>query len=76
VLAGDAVVVAYGPFNARGRFTSPGNAAFDAQLRAADPQRGLRDLEAVCALAQQAGLAFVADVAMPANNRCVVWRGA
>jgi cyclopropane fatty-acyl-phospholipid synthase-like methyltransferase len=74
VLADAATVVIYGPFNVGGRFTAPSNAAFDAQLREADPRRGIRDLEAVQALAAQAGLEFVADVAMPANNRCLVWR--
>jgi SAM-dependent methyltransferase len=76
VLAEDATVVIYGPFNVGGRFTSASNEAFDAQLRADDPQRGLRDLEAVQALAAGAGLAFVADLEMPANNRCLVWRTA
>jgi hypothetical protein len=74
VLADGATLVAYGPFNVGGAFTSPSNAGFDAQLRAADPRRGIRDLEAVQALAAQAGLAFVADIPMPANNRCVVFR--
>jgi hypothetical protein len=74
LLEAEATVIVYGPFNVGGRFTSPSNEAFDAQLRAADPRRGIRDLEAVQALATQAGLAFVADIAMPANNRCVVWR--
>ena len=73
VLASDAKLVAYGPFNIGGRFTSPSNEAFDASLRAADPKRGIRDLEAVHALAAGAGLQPVADLAMPANNRCVVW---
>jgi hypothetical protein len=74
LLADDAVVVVYGPFNVGGAYTSPSNADFDAQLRAADPRRGLRDMEAVQALAAAAGLDFVEDVAMPANNRCLVWR--
>ena len=74
VLADAATVVVYGPFNVGGRFTSPSNADFDARLREDDPRRGIRDLEAVQALAAQAGLAFVADVEMPANNRCLVWR--
>jgi SAM-dependent methyltransferase len=76
VLADGAVVVFYGPFNVGGAFTSPSNEAFDAQLRAADPRRGIRDREAVQALATKAGLAFVEDVTMPANNRCLVWRRA
>lgn len=74
VLADSASVVVYGPFNVDGRFTSSSNAAFDARLRADDPRRGIRDLEAVQALAAQAGLAFVADIEMPANNRCLVWQ--
>lgn len=73
VLAPAATVVVYGPFNVGGQFTSPSNAAFDAALRADDPRRGIRDLEAVQALAMRAGLDFVEDIAMPANNRCLVW---
>src|SRR5687768_5744035 len=76
VLERDATLVVYGPFNVGGKFTAPSNAAFDAQLRAGDPRRGIRDLEAVQALAAKAGLACVADLDMPANNRCVVWRTA
>jgi hypothetical protein len=64
----------YGAFNIGGRFTSPSNAAFDRDLRAADPQRGIRDFEAVDALARGIGLALVEDRAMPANNRCINWR--
>jgi cyclopropane fatty-acyl-phospholipid synthase-like methyltransferase len=73
VLAPAATVVVYGPFNIDGQFTSASNAAFDQQLRRDDPQRGIRDLEAVQALAAQAGLSPVADIEMPANNRCLVW---
>jgi cyclopropane fatty-acyl-phospholipid synthase-like methyltransferase len=70
----EATLVVYGPFNYGGRFTSESNAVFDASLKAADPRRGIRDFEAVDALARGAGLALVEDVAMPANNRTLVWR--
>lgn len=73
VLAPRAKLVVYGPFNYAGRFTSPSNEAFDASLKAVDPRRGIRDIEAVHALAANAGLAPIDDIAMPANNRCVVW---
>jgi SAM-dependent methyltransferase len=76
VLEPGAVLVVYGPFNIGGRFTGPGNAAFDATLRAADPVRGLRDLEAVDALARRAGFGPVDVRTMPADNRCLVWRRA
>ncbi len=76
VLDTGAVLVVYGPFNVDGRFTGPGNAAFDATLRAADPARGLRDLEAVDALARRAGFGPVDVRTMPSDNRCLVWRHA
>lgn len=74
LLTAGAVVAVYGPFNYGGRFTSTSNAAFDASLRAAAPHMGIRDCEAVGELATSAGLRLVDDVAMPANNRCLVWR--
>jgi cyclopropane fatty-acyl-phospholipid synthase-like methyltransferase len=73
-LAPAATLIVYGPFNYGGRFSSDSNAAFDAQLRADHPKRGLRDFEAVDALARAQGFALAADIAMPANNRCLVWR--
>jgi hypothetical protein len=35
---------------------------------------GIRDFEAVDALAQSIGLRLIEDCAMPANNRTLVWR--
>lgn len=72
-LAGDAVLAVYGPFNERGAYTSDSNRAFDAALKARDPRSGIRDVEAVDALARGIGLVLSRDVAMPANNRCLVW---
>ena len=74
VLAADATVAIYGPFNVGGRFTSESNAAFDADLKARAPHMRLRDVEAVDELARSIGLCPLADIAMPANNRCLVWR--
>ena len=66
----------YGPFNYNGRHTSESNARFDAMLRARDPASGLRDFEAVDALAQSVGLVLQEDNTMPANNRLLVFRKA
>jgi len=52
---------------------APSNAAFDASLKTRDPRMGIRDFEAVNRLAAAVGLKLVADVAMPANNRTLVW---
>ncbi len=68
------VLVLYGPYRRDGAHTAPSNAAFDAQLRGRDPSWGVRDLEAVQALARDAGLTAERVVPMPANNFCVVLR--
>ncbi len=70
----DAKLAIYGPFNEGGVFTSASNAAFDASLKARAPHMGIRDVEAVDALARDAGFALIDDVAMPANNRTLVWQ--
>ncbi|ALN55444.1 hypothetical protein GLE_0085 [Lysobacter enzymogenes] len=74
VLAAQASVVVYGPFNYRGRYTSDSNRDFDGWLKARDPVSGIRDFEAVDELAAAIGLRLREDIAMPANNRCLVWR--
>jgi hypothetical protein len=76
VLAADAIVAVYGPFNISGEFTSASNRDFDGWLKARDPRSGIRDFEAVNASAGRIGLSLVADLAMPANNRMLIWRRA
>jgi len=76
VLAEGGTLAVYGPFNYDGAYTSASNREFDAWLKARDPHSAIRDVEAVHALAARIGLRAVADVAMPANNRCLVWRRA
>jgi len=73
VLEPGGVLVVYGPFNYNGAFTSESNARFDAWLKARDPASGVRDFEAVDALARAQGLVLQQDVDMPANNRTLVW---
>jgi SAM-dependent methyltransferase len=58
----------YGPYRREGRHTAPSNAAFDADLRARNPEWGVRDLEEVAAEAAANGLALDRAVEMPANN--------
>ena len=74
VMGPDAVLAVYGPFNYEGRFTSESNAQFDVWLKQRSAASGIRDFEAVNALAESIGLRLLADHAMPANNRTLVWR--
>jgi SAM-dependent methyltransferase len=63
----------YGPFNYGGKHTSESNARFDAMLRGRDPASGIRDAEAITALAARQGFRLAEDNAMPANNRLLVF---
>lgn len=68
------IVCMYGPFNYGGKFTSESNARFDAWLKSRDPDSGVRDFEAINALAEAQGLRLINDVSMPSNNRILVWQ--
>ena len=74
VTTDEAVLIIYGPFNDQGRYSSESNAAFDQWLKARGAHMAIRDAEAVDALAGATGFRLLADIAMPANNRCRVWR--
>jgi len=74
VLSEKGLLIVYGPFRYGGHYTSYRNASFDEALRSRDPASGIRDVEALDALAVQQGLSLVADEAMPANNQTLVWR--
>jgi SAM-dependent methyltransferase len=74
VLSTGGTLCVYGPFRYGGRFTTESNAAFDRELKARDPESGIRDFEAVDSLAQLQTLRLIADHSMPANNQLLVWR--
>ena len=64
----------YGPYRRAGVETAPSNEAFDESLKARDPEWGVRELEAVAAKAEAAGLALERVVEMPANNISAIFR--
>lgn len=68
------VVFLYGPYRRSGRHTSESNARFDLDLRAHDPEWGLRDMEAVAGVADGAGFVLAETIGMPANNFSLVFR--
>ena len=74
VLQARGVFCLYGPFNYVGNYTSDSNARFDLWLKQRDPRSGIRDFEALNSLARQHGMELLADHAMPANNRTLVWQ--
>jgi cyclopropane fatty-acyl-phospholipid synthase-like methyltransferase len=64
----------YGPFNINGGFSSDSNAQFDQQLRAEDPQMGIRDMGTLATLANLHQMELEQKIAMPANNFILVFR--
>jgi cyclopropane fatty-acyl-phospholipid synthase-like methyltransferase len=67
------VLFLYGPYKRGGAHTAPSNEAFDQWLKSRDPDWGVRDMEAVVALGDAAGLTCERVVAMPANNFSLVF---
>jgi SAM-dependent methyltransferase len=74
ILPPDGVLYLYGAYKENGTHTAPSNAAFDASLRARNPEWGVRDLGEVADLARAQGLDLVERVPMPANNLSLVFR--
>lgn len=74
VLPAGGLLVTYGPYRRGGAHTSPSNEAFDASLRARNPAWGVRDIDAVAAVARNEGLVLEETLPMPANNFTLVWR--
>lgn len=74
ILGEGAPLILYGPFLRADAPTAQSNLAFDADLRARNPEWGIRSLESVEAMAQQHGFALARVVEMQANNLTVVFR--
>jgi SAM-dependent methyltransferase len=66
-------LILYGPYLRAGVETAPGNLAFDADLRARNPEWGIRRLEDVEAASAET-FALERVVQMPANNLTVLFR--
>jgi len=73
-LRSDGSLVLYGPYQRHGHPFAVTNAAFDANLRARNPDWGIRQLEDVCEAARLSGLVMDSVTEMPANNLTVVFR--
>jgi len=64
----------YGPYKIGGEHTAPSNRNFDLDLRARNPEWGIRDLGDVTALAERHGFKLAETVPMPANNLSVIFQ--
>ena len=73
VLEPGGLLLLYGPFHDGGVHTAASNLSFDAHLRNLDPAMGVRDALELKQQALAAGLEPLDDVAMPANNRTLIF---
>ena len=74
LLPAGAPLVLYGPYIRADVETAPSNLTFDADLRARNPEWGIRDIADVEQAAQEAGFRHMIFFTMPANNLTVVFR--
>jgi len=68
------ILLLYGPYRRFGLHTSKSNEQFDSDLRAKNPEWGLRDLEAVSEVAVSSGFVLAEIVEMPANNFSLIFK--
>ncbi len=74
LLGAGGLLITYGPYSRHGEHTADSNARFDESLRARNPEWGVRDVDALSAVAREHGFELSETYPMPANNLLLVWR--
>lgn len=74
ILPPSGVLILYGPYRRGEQHSAPSNEAFDLDLRARNPEWGVRDLEAVTTLAAAHGFGSPLIEDMPANNLTLIFK--
>ena len=64
----------YGPMRYDDRPLEPSNLDFEAFLQRVDPERGIRNADEIRRNAEREGLRLAQDIAMPSNNRFLVFQ--
>uniref|UniRef100_A0A8R1DXR8 Methyltransferase-like 26 n=1 Tax=Caenorhabditis japonica TaxID=281687 RepID=A0A8R1DXR8_CAEJA len=67
------VLLTYGPYSVDGFITPQSNVAFHAQLRAQDPEHGLKDVKYLERIANRSNLRLSERIAVPQNNFILVF---
>ena len=73
ILDRNGVFFLYGPFSFQGQHVSLSNQQFDESLQARNLAWGVRDIDQIMPLAEQAGLVLKEQLSMPANNHLLVF---
>ena len=73
-LAGEGLMMVYGPFKYQHRFCCEEHHQLDIELKRQNPTRRIRDISVVDTIAKLKGLRLIANHAMPENNRLLIWQ--
>lgn len=75
LLEKEGLFIMYGPVNINGEYTSEGNVRLDEWLKSCvNPLAGIKDLADLERLAKDQNLILIDNLAMPANNRLLVFQ--
>jgi len=75
LLEKEGLFIMYGPVNINGEYTSEGNVRLDEWLKSCvNPLAGIKDLADLEHLAKDQNLILIDNLAMPANNRLLVFQ--
>jgi SAM-dependent methyltransferase len=73
VLQENGLLYTYGPYRVNGTMVQS-NVEFDTSLKSRNSEWGVRDLEAVCLVANECGFELTEKIDMPANNLSLIFK--
>ncbi|KAJ8967416.1 hypothetical protein NQ314_002923 [Rhamnusium bicolor] len=74
VLKPRGILITYGPYANNGVLEPQSNRDFDSNIRARDPQCGVRDIQDLIKIAESYGIKLLHIYDLPANNKCLIWQ--
>lgn len=73
VLKRNGLMITYGPYAYDGKLTPESNVNFDRNLRADNPEWGVRDIKDLEQIANDNKMELINMYDLPSNNKCLVW---
>ncbi|KAG5899882.1 hypothetical protein JTB14_012345 [Gonioctena quinquepunctata] len=74
ILRPHGLLITYGPYANDGVLEPQSNMDFDKSIRQKDPTCGIRDIQELIKVADDAGIKLMYIYDLPANNKCLVWQ--
>ncbi|XP_018571027.1 methyltransferase-like 26 isoform X2 [Anoplophora glabripennis] len=74
VLKMKGLLIMYGPYANNGVLEPQSNRDFDKNIRASNPDWGVRDIQDLMRVADPHGIKIIKIYDLPSNNKCLVWK--